>query len=220
MRTKAQAVQSTEKVEARSRLLDSAERLFAQHGYNGVSLRAITEDAQVNIASAHYYFGSKEELLRAVFERRVTPLNAERHRRLDIVLAEAADGRPDPTRVIEAFLAPAFKNANAESTAMFALLSGRASTDPSPEVRRVLFESHHETATRFVDLLHKSYPELTRQELFWRLSCIYGALTYVTSNNGRLQYLMGDDLSMSDSDEAIRHVIPFLAAGFLRPRDR
>jgi AcrR family transcriptional regulator len=52
------------------RLLDSAERLFGEHGYNGVGMRALAERAQVNLAATTYHFGSKKALYVETFLRR------------------------------------------------------------------------------------------------------------------------------------------------------
>lgn len=52
-------------------LLASAERLFALQGFEGTSVRDIAEDAGVNIAMISYYFGSKEKLMQALFEKRI-----------------------------------------------------------------------------------------------------------------------------------------------------
>ena len=60
-------------------------------------------------------------------------------------------------------------------------------------------------------------PQLSRKEMFWRLACIYGAMLYIRANNGRLQRLMGDDLSFADPNEALAHIIPFLTAGLQVP---
>ncbi|MEO8536230.1 MAG: helix-turn-helix domain-containing protein, partial [Betaproteobacteria bacterium] len=53
-------------VETKSRLLDAAETLFMEHGYEATSLRALTAAADVNLAAVNYHFGSKEELFHAV----------------------------------------------------------------------------------------------------------------------------------------------------------
>jgi AcrR family transcriptional regulator len=53
--------------DARSRLLRSGLRLFAQQGYSKTSTRELAEDAGVNVASISYYFGDKAGLYRAVF---------------------------------------------------------------------------------------------------------------------------------------------------------
>ncbi|MFN8006104.1 MAG: TetR family transcriptional regulator [Terriglobia bacterium] len=87
---------------ARERILNSAERMFARHGFEATSLRAIIVEAKVNLASVHYYFGSKEGLFRAVFQRRFTPVNQERLRLLEV--KKAAAGRPPSVeQILEAF---------------------------------------------------------------------------------------------------------------------
>ncbi|MEO8847906.1 MAG: helix-turn-helix domain-containing protein, partial [Casimicrobiaceae bacterium] len=62
----------------KERILDAAEHLFMQLGFDATSLRAITGDAEVNLAAANYHFGSKEELFEAVLTRRLDPMNQRR----------------------------------------------------------------------------------------------------------------------------------------------
>jgi AcrR family transcriptional regulator len=204
-------------IDPQERLLDAAESLFAEHGYNGVSLRVITASAGVNIGAANYYFRSKEGLFRAVFARRVGPMSAERQRLLDECIAHAGGGPPPVEEVLEAFIAPAIRITASPQAEAFKKLSGRTSTDPSPEVRRTVYELYDEIAVRFVDVLQQACPHLSRDDLFWRLACIYGAMMYVRADSGRLQRLLGDDLVMTDSEAALRHIIPFLAAGMKSP---
>ena len=87
------------------RLLEVAERLFAERGVNGVSLREIGAAAgQRNTGAARYHFGSKEGLLDAVWRHRMEPINA---RREAILAALDADGRAHDLRgLAEAFLRP------------------------------------------------------------------------------------------------------------------
>jgi len=74
-------------------LLDAAERLFAEQGIGSVSLRQIVAAAgQGNLSAAHYHFGSREGLIRAVLERRMRDIDAIRHRRLDAVQAQGRAG--------------------------------------------------------------------------------------------------------------------------------
>lgn len=204
--------------ETRTRLLDTAEALFAEHGFNGVSMRTITGAAGVNLAAAHYHFQSKEGLFRAVFERRVGPMNEERERLLQACVEDGErTGRLDLSAVLDAFISPAIRVSNSPGADNFRRLSGRASADPSPEVRRVVYELYDAVAARFVDLLARACPHLTREDLFWRLACAYGAMMYVRADSGRLQRLLGPDFNMSDSTAAVHHVIPVLAAGFALP---
>ena len=79
--------------DTRERILDAAERLFMESGYEGTSMRMITGEAGVNLAAVNYHFGSKEALLREVFRRRLNWLNTERLRALDL-LEQQAQGAP------------------------------------------------------------------------------------------------------------------------------
>ena len=60
------------KVNKKERILEVAENLFAQLGYEGTSTRYLAQEAGVNMAMLNYYFGSKDGLLKAVLNRRVS----------------------------------------------------------------------------------------------------------------------------------------------------
>ena len=62
-------------IDTRQRILDAAESLFTESGFDATTLRQITGAAEVNLAAVNYHFGSKEELIREVFRRRPTWLN-------------------------------------------------------------------------------------------------------------------------------------------------
>ncbi len=74
----------------RSRLLDAAERLFAQQGYAATSVRAVADAAEVNPALVHYYFGDKHGLLEAVLEQALEPM---------VESLQALMSRPDTSAV-------------------------------------------------------------------------------------------------------------------------
>jgi AcrR family transcriptional regulator len=86
---------------AREKLLDSAERLFAEHGLDGVSLRAINAEAGLSPAALHYHFGNQQALVEALLERHM-PALMERRRRLLDALQEGAE--PASTRQVLAAL--------------------------------------------------------------------------------------------------------------------
>ncbi|HDJ28265.1 MAG TPA: TetR/AcrR family transcriptional regulator, partial [Proteobacteria bacterium] len=89
-------------------ILDAAERLFALHGYHHTSLRKITGEANVNLAAVNYHFGSKEALLKAIFEYHLTPLNQTRQENLKAVREQALQqGKiPQVADIIRAFIEP------------------------------------------------------------------------------------------------------------------
>ena len=83
-------------VATKDRILDAAESLFMEHGFEATSLRSITAAADVNLAAVNYHFGSKEELFQAVLTRRLDPMNQER---LDLLTALEREAAPDACRL-------------------------------------------------------------------------------------------------------------------------
>src|ERR1700733_8374523 len=98
-------------IETRDRILDSAEKAFADGGYAATSLRSIMAGAGVNVAAIHYYFRSKDALLEAVLMRRMEAANRERLKLLQEYEATLAGARPAVEEILRAFLSPTFKMA-------------------------------------------------------------------------------------------------------------
>src|SRR5436853_2184562 len=119
-----------------SRILDVAEELFSERGFDRVSIRDITNKARVNLAAINYHFGSKEDLIAAVFDRRVLPVNQARLAALDQV--EKAGGKkiPKVEDVLEAFIRPAMESAlkPSEGGSDFSKLFGRCLSEQTPEL--------------------------------------------------------------------------------------
>lgn len=200
----------------RSRLLDTAERLFSDHGLQGTSLRAITTAAGVNLAAVNYHFQSKEGLIAAVFERRIQPLNAERLRLLD-----AAAARTDPPElesILRAFLAPALRlhASEAPGDGCFMRLLGRAFAEPG-EIKLLVLSQFRPTAERFVDALSKATPDLPRSDLLWRLHFLIGSLAHVTAASELIRLMSGGTLDPSDPEDLLQHLTTYAAAGFRAP---
>ncbi len=112
----------------RERILDAAEKLFAEQGFNGVSTRDITEAAGANSAAMHYHFGSKGGVIRELFERRLGPINAERERLMEEALA---DDPPDLSRLLRAFIGPTLTIGDSPGERYFKTLAARSSMDPN-----------------------------------------------------------------------------------------
>ena len=93
----------------RSRILDAAEVLFMEHGFDGTSMRMITGSAGVNLAAVNYHFGTKELLIQEVFRRRLTDLNNARVAVLDRMEAEAGGAPLKPSRIVDAFFGTALR---------------------------------------------------------------------------------------------------------------
>lgn len=202
----------------RDRIVDAAERLFAESGYNGVSIRMIARAASSNLAAISYHFGDKKGLLREIFARRVKPISEERIKALEIALAEVKGGEVDLAAVIRGFIAPSVRVIRGDLGAQnFRRLAGRASTDPTPEVRRVIYDVYDAVALRYVDVLRKACPHLSEQEFYWRLTFLYGVMLYANADTGRVQQLAGNRFDSSDPEAAIDCTVQFLTAGLQCP---
>jgi AcrR family transcriptional regulator len=90
-------------------LIDAAEALYAENGFDGVALREVTKRAGTNLGSVNYYFGSKEDLLGEVVARRVRPINARRLQMLEAALAKVGANPPKLEDVLDAFARPLFE---------------------------------------------------------------------------------------------------------------
>ena len=104
--------------ETRTRILDAAEELFMQHGFEGTSMRLITAKAGVNLAAVNYHFGSKHALVEAVFRRRLDPMNVARLAELEKL--EAEDRASSPEAIIRAFITPGLRLLEERLTAFLA----------------------------------------------------------------------------------------------------
>src|ERR1700756_3895620 len=100
-----QAIPDEDRAATKAAVFITAERLFALHGFQNVSVRDITAEAGVNLASVNYHFGSKDALLFEIFRRRTGELTRERPRMLHAAEARRG-GAPAVREILEALFAP------------------------------------------------------------------------------------------------------------------
>ena len=202
----------------RERILDSAERLFAEQGFSGTSLRQITAAAGANLAAVNYHFGSKEELLKEALSRRIKPINAERLEWLDRL--EAA-GQPTVEQIVEVFLDPPLRACQdperGESLLHIAQMIGHMTNRPSSMLRELLLELFDEIIQRFTRALARGLPDLPQDQLLWRFIFMVGSMAHTMSMAPDLKYFSGGQCDPSDVDGLIGTMIPFVAAGFRAP---
>lgn len=206
--------------DTKTRILDAAELLFTEHGFEATSLRSLTAAASVNLAAVNYHFGTKEELFQAVLTRRLDPMNQERIDLLERVEREAG-GRPSSVeKILFAMLIPALRLARDEERGgkNFLRVLGRAYADPAPFIRQFLSEQYAEMIGRYKEAFHKALPHLSRQELTWRLHFVMGALSYTLAGTDALKLFAQVTATDKDNDELLlQRLAPFLVAGLKAP---
>lgn len=204
----------------KDRILDAAETLFMEHGFEATSLRAITAAAAVNLAAVNYHFGSKEELFQAVLTRRLDPMNQRRVDLLDRFEREAAPPPLSCERIIVALFVPALELARDRELGgkNFLKLLGRAYADPAPFIRRFLSEQYAPMIVRFKAAFGRALPHLPAKELSWRLHFIMGALSYTLAGTDALKLIAELNPKETSNDEVLlRRLAPFLLAGLKAP---
>ena len=171
--------------DTKTRIMNAAERLFARDGFHNTSLRALTSLAEVNLAAVNYHYGSKETLLKAVFERRLLPLNRVRREKLETVLNTAVQNgtKPPADDLLRAFIEPtlAFRNAGPGARDFVALI-GRSLSEPDATVRNCFIQQVLPIFKFLFGALRKALPELPEKILLARLQFTLGALSHVMCN--------------------------------------
>jgi AcrR family transcriptional regulator len=169
----------TEADDTRARIVAAAERLFAEGGDEATSLRAITRAAEVNVAAIHYHFGGRDDLLRAMLDRKLGPLNA---RRLDLLdAAVTAHGEPVPIEaLLDAFLRPDLEllaHLRTAGQVGFSRFMGRAYSQPSPAVAGFMQRQFEPVAARLYPLLAQTLPAVPAEELRVRMRLVVAVVT-------------------------------------------
>lgn len=197
------------------RILDVAEVLFAEHGYEAVSLRQIATGAGVDVALASYHFGKKLDLFEAVFLRRAEKLNQERLAALTAVEAAAGKKRPDVQAIIDAFLTPLKLAQAADDPGWTHYLALLAYINNSPVWGNTLMSrAFDDLVRRFIKALKKALPGAREEDVYWCYHYLSGALTLTLANTGRIDALSGGKCHSDDFEAAYQRMVPFVAAGF------
>jgi AcrR family transcriptional regulator len=200
----------------KDRILDVAERLFARDGFEATSLRAITAEAQVNLAAVNYHFQSKEALVQAVIGRRMGPVNTQRLVLLDAYEAASA-GAPLPLeQILDAFLRPIVEMVGSYAREFVPLL-GRLYTEPGDFAARLYKQQFEHLAQRFIPAFTRALPDLPRDELTWRLHFAIGALAHTMAASKMLEIMSGGRCEISDVEGTLSRLKTFVMAGLTAP---
>jgi len=196
------------------RLMDVAEQLFAEHGYEGTTLRAVVGIAEVNLSAVKYHHQSKDGLLRAVVARAMAPVNAERDRRLAEL--ESRDEPPTVDAVVRAFVEPGLRIAHmhGDRGPTVARLLGGVVFEPGARVRRLVAEETSAIADRCVTALCRAMPTVSPAAMLLGYTAMAGLLAQhqagISAELHRRDDLVGGEPAHAWEQNLIR----FIVAGF------
>lgn len=205
------------RIDTKDRILDAAETLFAQHGFDATSLRMITTSAGVNLASVNYHFQSKNALIEAVLTRRIAPLNRERLEMLASV--EARNEFPSLEDVVHAFVAPVVRKrlGGGGRGADFGRLFGRIYSDPCECARASFFSQMREILRPFTSAFRRALPGVPMVELLWRIHFGVGVMAHTLAGMEHLKNVSGGLCELSDVEATIDRIVTFVCAGMRAP---
>jgi len=199
--------------DTKRRLLDAAEMLFAAHGFEGTSMRAVTQAADTSLSAANYHFGSKQALLRAALVRRIEPLNRLRLEALD-TLEQNADGDVRVEPLLEAFLRPGFalQRESPEEGRRLREVAAQLYADPHAMVSELKLELFGPVVRRYIDALERALPDRDREDLVLDFQFFIAVMVHVMSGRTRMGW-DGTDSTPHADDEILDRMVSFATAG-------
>jgi AcrR family transcriptional regulator len=198
----------------KDRLLDAAEELFCEHGFEGTSVRDIAASAGGNIASVNYYFGGKEKLYEEVWRRHLIPMRDARIASINAVISRA-QAKPDLEDLLRSF-AYTFVGSivGAGGALRLSKLMAREYIDSHLPTNMFVDEFIMPTITAMHEALMKTCPSLDESRILMVIFSLIGQLVHLVHVKTMLEH-GGDDLNLPafDSNEVIEHIARFSAAG-------
>jgi len=206
--------------ETRTRILDAAEELFMQHGFESTSMRLLTAKAEANLAAVNYHFGSKDALVEAVFRRRLDPMNTARIAELDRLEKDAGGRALTPEAIIRAFIGASLRMIEDSKNGgrNFIRLLGRTYTDPQKHIRSLIGQLYAPAMARFKSAFERSLPQMPGDELVWRMHFMFGTLAYTLAATDTVQLIAGcKPEDRYDARLLEARLTAFMQAGLLAP---
>ncbi|USD39226.1 MULTISPECIES: TetR/AcrR family transcriptional regulator [Ferrimonas] len=201
----------------KSRILDAAERLFAERGFADTSLRLITSKAEVNLASVNYHFGSKKELIQAVLARYLDQFMPASEAALS-----ALENQPGLTvhEIFDTLVQPllSLDELRHRGSSIFLQLLGRGYIESQGHLRWFVTTHYGKPLELIVKLIHQVDNDIDDAELFWRLHFTLGTVVFTMASFEALNDIAHADFEQDNNVESvIKRLIPYVAAGVVAP---
>ncbi len=203
-----QRAPSQRSLETRARILDAAERLFAERGFDGTSMRDIAVEAQVQVGLVSHHAGNKAALFHVVVARRADELSG---RRLDALAARKAEGNLDLAAVMACFLRPYLELARTGGAQWMAYARLVAYVSADTRWRSLAMVCFDPTAQQFVDEISALYPRVSKRRVSAGFTYSVAALLAQVTSGWRIEALGGDGPRLRTPDDTV--LLSFCVAG-------
>lgn len=201
--------------DTKDRILDAAERLFAEQGFAATSLRQITAEAQVNLAAVNYHFKSKEALLAAVIDRTLAPINQRRLEVLDELEARTGSTGISLDDAVRAFVAPALEARTTKREDMwhFPRLMARLMAEPDERVAPVLMPVLRDITNRFIPIFQRAMDVQDPVTVLWGAQFSIGCMTRCLVSPQFIKTITGCSLPSNSSQQILDCLVCFIVGG-------
>jgi len=195
------------------RLLDAAEDLFCEHGFDGVSVRDIAAAAKCNIAAVNYYFGGKDKLYAEVWRRHLLLMRQTRIASIDKVMSRS-EGQPRLEDLLNSYANAFIKPMVDESRGRrFIKLMAREMVDRHLPQNMFLEEMILPVMTALQAALVRTCPGLPEPKAQLAILSIVGQLIHIVCARTMFEQTDNPELPKLDLTEAVNHIVKFSAAG-------
>ncbi|WP_305971745.1 MULTISPECIES: TetR/AcrR family transcriptional regulator [unclassified Mameliella] len=202
--------------ELREVILDRAELLFADHGFNGAKVRDIATEAGVNQALVRYYFGSKQDLFDAVVRRRGSVISGARHVLLDELLSR--DVAPTVAELVRCYLKPQWDMKNSgPNGAAFVRLQARLHAEQEEHAFRLRREVYDASVKRYIEALSEILPEIPKEVISTRMAFAVGTYMFMLNDLGRINDLTDGQVGDLGGAALLDQLVTFISAGLAAP---
>ena len=202
---------SESSIDTQTQILDAAEQLFAEQGFGATSLRSIIRAAGVNLAAAHYHFGSKEKLIEATVHRMAKPIVKSQLEQLAVL--EAAETPPSVESILRALLQPGLEiiyQTTGERGLIQARLMGRCRTEPT--IEPMAQQEFSATSQRFIAALQRVLPQQSHGVVKWKFDLVIAMLIRVLCAADQPDAML-QGKSPEEIETAIQRLVSFAAPG-------
>ena len=174
------------------RILHAATLLFAERGSAETSLRTITGMADVNLAAVNYHFGSKKELIQAVFFRFMSPFCRELDKELDILENQHPGDGPAIEVILKCIFDTLIKATEEihEDPQIFMRLLGLAYTQSQEHLRHYMVATFGKIYSKCVGMINQACPTLDHIEFYWRMYFMLGAAVFTLSSYDSIRAIL------------------------------
>lgn len=183
----ANSAKTSAREQTRTQLIRAAEKLFAESGIDGVSLRQINVEAgQKNSSAAHYHFGSKETLILAVYQIRIASVNQRRLETLERI--EAAGMQNDVRNLVEAIVHPIIEEIDADMSGRYYIrFMAQAMGHPQLDLNKLWQQQNSEGFAKTLTLLRAALPHVPDPVFGQRFGLSFEQIIHSLADRERLR---------------------------------